>query len=262
MNIAINGICGRMGQAILRIMLERGHTLGAAFDHESATGFGGKVRNLINNNEIDIKVEKINENSLQNIDGVIDFTVPGATLEVLKTCNNSKVPVVIGTTGFTDEEKIKINEASKSIPILFSPNMSVGVNLLFKLTELASDVLKSDFDVEIFEAHHRFKKDAPSGTARKLIEIIKENIPSISDEKHGREGIIGERKDNELGVLTMRGGDIVGEHTVFFAGTGERLELTHRATNRDIFAKGAIIGIEFLYDKKASLYNMYDVLGF
>ena len=262
MNIAINGICGRMGKAILLTVLERGHNLIAAFDHESAAGFGDNVGKMIANNEVDVIIEKINEKSLENVEGIIDFSAPAALEKVLGTCKKAKVPVVIGTTGLTDEDKIKIEEASKYIPILFSPNMSIGVNLLFKLTELTAEVLKSEFDIELFEAHHRFKKDAPSGTARKLIDIIKEKVPSITDEKHGREGIIGERKDNELGVMTMRGGDIVGEHTVFFVGQGERLELTHRAINRDIFAKGAVIGMEYLYNKKASLYSMYDVLGF
>ena len=141
--------------------------------------------------------------------------------------------------------------------------MSLGVNLLFRLTEIAAKALQNEFDIEVFEAHHRLKKDAPSGTAKRLVDIIKSSVDELrsADEVHGRNGITGERKNDEIGVMAMRGGDIVGEHTVYFAGIGERIELTHRATRRDIFAAGAVRAIEFLIGKKPGVYTMFDVLG-
>jgi len=173
-------------------------------------------------------------------------------------------PLVIGTTGFSDDQKKSIENASRQIPVLFSPNMSVGVNLLFKLTETAARALNTEYDVEIFEAHHRFKKDAPSGTARRLLEIVRENMGGLEKAKEvpGRDGIVGERSKNEIGILAMRGGDIVGEHTVFFTTFGERIELTHRATSREILSSGAVTAMEFLAGRPAGLYTMYDVLGF
>jgi len=142
--------------------------------------------------------------------------------------------------------------------------MSLGVNLLFKLTEIASMALTTDYDVEIFEAHHRFKKDAPSGTAKKLLEIVKENMKGLSDaaDINGREGITGERTSNEIGIHAMRGGNIIGEHTVFYTGLDDRIELTHRAASRDVFARGAVSAFEFLNGKAPGFYTMYDVLGF
>ncbi len=184
-------------------------------------------------------------------------------MKVIEAAIKTNNALVIGTTGFNENEKMIIHEAAKKIPVLFAPNMSIGVNLLFKLTEIAAKSLPDGYDVEVFEAHHRFKKDSPSGTARRLIEILKKNILRLNkaDEVHGREGIIGERKDNELGVQVLRGGDIVGEHTVFLVGKGERIELTHRAANRDNFAEGAVLGLEFIAGKEPGLYSMNDVLN-
>ncbi len=263
MNYGICGICGRMGLAVMRSLIARGHSLGVAFDHETAPNFGKSAGVLVNDPSIGVIIEAINPESMNRADVIIDFSSPSATLKLLHLAVENKKPLVIGTTGFSDEQISAIHTASRSIPILFSPNMSVGVNILFKLTEMAARAIGTGFDVEILEAHHRMKKDAPSGTAKKLIDIIKSSMPLLvsAEEKHGRSGITGERRPNELGVMAMRGGDIVGEHTVFFVGNGERIELTHRATNRDVLAGGAAIGMEFLSGKGPGLYSMYDVLG-
>ena len=263
MNIGICGICGRVGQAILRCLIEKGHTIGAAIDSDKHPLFGRNAGDLINCKDVNALIGKINENELAGLDGIIDFSLPAASMELLPHAVKNKLPLVIGTTGFSDAEMIEIKKASEVIPLLISPNMSIGVNLLFKLTEIAANALGSGYDVEVFEAHHRFKKDAPSGTAKKLIEILKNGVPKLNnaEEKHGRIGNTGERKDDELGVMVMRGGDIVGEHTVFFAGIGERLELTHRAASRDNFASGAVLAIEFLQGKSPGQYSMKDVLG-
>ena len=172
--------------------------------------------------------------------------------------------MVIGTTGFSKEELQKLEELAKKGTVLFSPNMSLGVNLLFKLVEIATKVLRGrNFDVEIGEIHHRFKKDAPSGTAMRLAEIVARELGVELEEAavYGRKGHY-ERSDQDIGIMTFRGGDVVGEHTVYYFGFGERLELTHRATNRDIFAKGALEAAKWITDKKpGKLYNMFDVLG-
>ena len=206
----------------------------------------------------------MNKEDLEKVDVIIDFSTPPATMELLDLCVKQAKGLVIGTTGLSDDQIKRVQDSSVKIPVLLSPNMSLGVNLLFKLTEVAASALQNEFDIEVFEAHHRFKKDSPSGTAKKLIEIIKESVADLNSapEMHGREGIVGERRDNEIGVMAMRGGDIVGEHTVFFAGIGERIELTHRATNRDIFARGSVLAAEFVNHREPGYYSMYDVLGF
>ena len=263
MKIGICGICGRMGVSVLKGLLVNGHQLGAAFDHTSAKHFGRDAGLLVQLENLGVAVESINSAAMRKVDGMIDFSAPASGMEILGCALKEKKPVVIGTTGFSVPEMEKISAASSEIPVLFSPNMSLGVNLLFKLTEMAAKALGSGFDAEIFEAHHRFKKDAPSGTAKKLSEIIRKNLTGMGAgrEIFGREGITGERSASEIGVMAMRGGDIVGEHTVFFVGLGERLELVHRAGSRDTFARGAVRAIDFLKDKRPGLYTMSDVLG-
>ncbi len=264
MKMGICGICGRMGVSVLRILLERRHTLAAAFDHEGAPLFGGDAGALVNVERMNVTVTRINPEDVRKTDGIIDFSSPAASMRLLEEARAGRKPLVIGTTGFSDEERKSIEDAARQIPVLLSPNMSLGVNLLFKLTETAARALNAEYDVEIFEAHHRFKKDAPSGTAKRLLEIVKKSMGDLKEAKEvpGRNGIVGERTKNEIGILSMRGGDIVGEHTVFFTTIGERIELTHRATSREILAKGAVSAMEFLAGKPAGLYTMYDVLGF
>lgn len=263
MNIGICGISGRMGIAVLRIILERGHNLKAAFDSENIPMFGRNAGDLIHKNDLQVKISSLNQADTVQVDGIIDFSIPQATLKLIELAVHNKKPLVIGTTGFSIHEKESIRKASEVIPILFSPNMSFGVNLLFKLTEIASKVLDPSYDVEIFEAHHRFKKDSPSGTAKMLIDIVKNNMKGLSDADvvNGRDGLVGERTNKEIGIMSMRGGDIVGEHTVFFTGMGERIELTHKASSRDTLARGAVMGLEYIYGKSPGLYSMYDVLG-
>lgn len=255
--LGINGFGGRMGQVIYDIMNERGHELNTAFDVETSSYFGKKT-------ESGIEVVKMSAEYLEGTQAIIDFSFHSATMNLLDYCIETKTPIVIGTTGLDEDNMKKIQESSKTIPVFWSPNMSVGVNLLFKLVEQASKSIPDGYDIEIFEAHHKFKKDSPSGTALKLRDIVKENCSRLSgaDTNCSREGIIGERNDNEIGMQVLRGGDIVGEHTVFYTGIGERIEITHRATNRRTFAEGAVTAAEFISDKGPGMYNMDNVLGF
>ena len=195
---------------------------------------------------------------------VVEFTTPSATLQHLEIARKKSVPMVIGTTGFKDEEYSIIEEASREIPILLSPNMSVGINLMYNLVRKTSEILRGkNFDQEIIELHHRQKKDAPSGTAKKIAEIIAQQAgKDLSEsEVYGRRGIVGERREEEIGIHSVRGGTVVGEHTVIFAGNGERLEITHRAESRRIFALGAILAVRFITHKEKGLYDLQDALG-
>jgi 4-hydroxy-tetrahydrodipicolinate reductase len=259
-NIALCGAAGRMGQSILRILFERGHSVGAAFEAKGSKVIGLSAGVFIQRGDMEMKISPISDSGVSGVDGIIDFSAPEATMELLPYAVKHRKPLVIGTTGFNEADTKKIEDASADIPVILSPNMSVGVNLLFKLTEMASKTLKKGYDIEVFEAHHRLKKDSPSGTARRLIEIIKKSIPRMNraPEKIDR---TGQRTDDEIGVMVMRGGDIVGEHTVYFAGLGERIELTHRLTSRDTLAHGAVLAVEFLTEKQPGLYSMFDVLG-
>jgi len=194
---------------------------------------------------------------------VVDFSHPSATDEICRACLGAGKSLVVGTTGHSDEERALLEKTSKSIPIVFSPNFSIGVNALFWLTRKAAAMLGEDFDLEIVEAHHRLKKDAPSGTAKKLAEILCEvrKLEYAENVVHGREGLVGERPAAEIGVHSVRGGDIVGDHTVTFAGGGERLELTHKASSRETFAAGALRAAHWVTGRSPGLYSMEDVLG-
>jgi 4-hydroxy-tetrahydrodipicolinate reductase len=196
-------------------------------------------------------------------DVVIDFSNPSASADLSRACRNAKKPAIIGTTGHSKDERAAIEELALSIPIVVSPNFSVGVNALFWLTRKTAEMLGDDFDLEITEMHHRLKKDAPSGTAKKLAEILCEarRLDYTRNVRHGREGLIGERPANEIGVHSIRGGDVVGDHTVTFAGAGERLELSHKAASRETFALGALRAAQWIVGKAPGLYSMEDVLG-
>lgn len=196
-------------------------------------------------------------------DAVVDFSHPSATNEICRVCLGAGKPLVIGTTGHSNEERTVLEKTSKSLPVVFSPNFSVGVNALFWLTRKAAEMLGKDFDLEIVETHHRSKKDAPSGTAKKLAEILCEvrKLDYAKNVVHGREGLIGERSAAEIGVHSIRGGDVVGDHTVMFAGPGERLELTHKASSRETFAAGALRAARWIVGRPPGLYDMEDVLG-
>jgi 4-hydroxy-tetrahydrodipicolinate reductase len=196
-------------------------------------------------------------------DVVIDFSNPGATATLSRACRDAKKPAVIGTTGHSDKDRALIEEMAESVPVVFSPNFSVGVNALFWLTRKAAEMLGEEFDLEVTEMHHRLKKDAPSGTAKKLAEVLCEARQLDYDKNvtHGREGLVGERPAKEIGVHSIRGGDVVGDHTVTFAGAGERLELTHRAASRETFAAGALRAAVWIVGRPPGLYTMQDVLG-
>lgn len=196
-------------------------------------------------------------------DVVIDFSAHGNTVEVAKLCARVKKPLVIGTTGHTDTDTFEIKALKANIPIVWASNFSTGVNTLFWLTRKAAEVLGTDFDLEVIEMHHRLKKDAPSGTAKTLAEILadvrRQKLAEVA--RHGRAGIVGERTGSEIGVHSIRGGDVVGDHTVIFANVGERVELTHKASSRDTFANGALRAARWVIKQKPGLYDMQDVLG-
>jgi len=201
--------------------------------------------------------------ALQGADVLVDFTRPEPSLQYMAGCQQSGVKMVIGTTGFSAEQKLQIAAAAKEIAIVFAPNMSVGVTLLINLVQAAAKVLADGYDVEIIEAHHRHKVDAPSGTALRLGEAAAAALGRNLDDCaiYGREGVTGERDANTIGFATVRGGDVVGDHTVLFAGIGERVELTHKASSRATFALGALRAAKFLMTKREGLYDMQDVLG-
>jgi 4-hydroxy-tetrahydrodipicolinate reductase len=203
---------------------------------------------------------------IASCDAVIDFTHADATLPALKKCMELGKIIVIGTTGHSNDIRNRISEASNSIPVIFSPNYSVGVNTLFWLTKKAAEILGPDYDAEVVEVHHRLKKDAPSGTARRLVEVLDEayGLDYEKDTRHGRVGMPGERTRSEVGVHAVRGGDVVGDHTVMLAAPGDRLELIHRASSRETFARGALRAALWARDTRknqAGLYDMQDVLG-
>jgi 4-hydroxy-tetrahydrodipicolinate reductase len=200
---------------------------------------------------------------LKNAQVLIDFTRPEGTMAHLAACRELGVQLVIGTTGFSDAQKAGIAAAAKDIAIVMAPNLSVGVNVTFKLLEMAAKALSTGYDIEIIEAHHRHKVDAPSGTALKMGEVIADALGRDLQQcaVYGREGVTGERDPSTIGFATIRGGDIVGDHTVLFAGTGERIEITHKSANRVSYAQGAVRAARFLADKRAGLFDMFDVLN-
>lgn len=238
--VHVHGASGRLGRAIVRIATEE-----QAYE-VSMSGREDALPALI-----------------AGCDAAIDVSQPEGSVTIAASCAAERKPLVIGTTGHSADQLQSLRAASASTATLLAPNFSIGVNLLFWLTEQASVVLGPEFDAEIVELHHRLKKDSPSGTAKRLGEIIAHTKALNYEEaaRHGRHGFVGERTRNEIGLHAVRGGDIVGEHTVFFAGTGERIELTHRASSRDTFAKGALRAATWLIGKPAGWYDMQDVLG-
>jgi 4-hydroxy-tetrahydrodipicolinate reductase len=255
MKIAVCGAAGRMGQAIVAVAkADETLEVSGAFEVDGNFAIGSGTPKILSVKDLDREISKSQ--------ALIDFTNPESALENAEIASKHKIPVVIGATGFSAEQKEKIAQISKNIAIVLSPNMSVGVNLLFKLVEEAARKM-SDYDIEIVELHHNKKKDAPSGTAAKLAECAARGIGKNIDEVgvYGRHGIIGARKKDEIGVMAVRAGDIVGDHTVYFAGPGERIEFTHRAHSRQSFAAGALRAAKWLVGKPSGLYDMQDVLG-
>ncbi|MBA6264702.1 MAG: 4-hydroxy-tetrahydrodipicolinate reductase [Colwellia sp.] len=261
--VAILGCSGRMGRNLIQ----------AAVEHQSIELVGGSVRESSSFAHFDLgelagigaigQKTSTNLNDLINADVFIDFTSIETTLENIKWCQQHDKALVIGTTGFSDEQVNIIEEAGKSMPVILAPNTSVGVNLMFKLLEVTAKAIGDYTDIEIFEAHHRFKKDAPSGTAVKMGQVIANTLGRDLNKVavYGREGITGERDKETIGFATVRAGDIVGEHTAFFADIGERLEITHRASSRMTFALGAMRAAFWLSEADNGFYDMQDVLG-
>ncbi len=261
--VVIAGSSGRMGRALIEaVQQDPDVRLSGALERAGSAWVGKDAGDLVGAS-LGVAITDNLAAGLQGARVLIDFTRPEATLEYLLHCRKAGVNVVIGTTGFSEAQKQQIAEAAKEIAIVFAPNMSVGVNLTFKLLEIAAKVLSEGYDIEIVEAHHRHKVDAPSGTALRMGEVVAQALGrNLADcAVYGREGVTGERNPSTIGFATVRGGDIVGDHTVMFAGIGERVEITHKASSRATFAQGAVRAARFLADKKTGLYDMQDVLG-
>jgi len=239
LRILLNGARGKMGRAVAAAAPEMGVAVAASTD------LGDDV-----------------SAPMRSVDAVVDFSSHQATRELLEAAVALGKPVVIGTTGHSPEEKARLLNLAERVPCVWAGNFSIGVNLLFALARRASRALGEDYDAEVVEIHHRMKKDAPSGTAARLLEIIlEERKLDRTALRHGREGITGERARTEVGVHSLRGGDVIGDHTVIFAGAGERLELTHRAGDRAVFARGALRAAQWVSTRKPGVYDMQDVLG-
>jgi 4-hydroxy-tetrahydrodipicolinate reductase len=260
--VVVAGCSGRMGKTLLEnIALADDLVLHGALDHASSAALGKDVSEFGGTRGIVVSADV--ETVLRGADVLIDFTRPEGTLHHLEICQKLGVNIVVGTTGFNTQQKALLGVAGQKIGVVFAPNMSVGVNLTFKLLEMAAKVLSHGYDIEIIEAHHRHKVDAPSGTALGMGEVVARTLGRDLEKcaVYGREGVTGERDPSTIGFATVRGGDIVGDHTVLFAGTGERIEITHKASSRATFALGALRAARFLKANKAGLYDMQDVLG-
>ena len=261
--VVIAGCGGRMGRTLLESVAQADDLiLHAALEHAGSTWLGKDVADM-GAGVSGVKISTDIEAALHGAQVLIDFTRPQGTLQHLAVCQKLGVNMVIGTTGFNAQEKAQLGAAAQKIGIVFAPNMSVGVNLTFKLLEMASRVLSHGYDIEIIEAHHRHKVDAPSGTALGMGEVIAKTLGRDLEKcaVYGREGVTGERDPSTIGFATIRGGDIVGDHTVLFAGSGERIEITHKASSRATFALGALRAARFLHANAAGMYDMQDVLG-
>ena len=261
--IAVAGASGRMGHMLIEAV--RGADdcqLAGALDREGSPTLGGDAGAFLGFTS-GVAVTADLRTGLAGAQVLIDFTRPEGTMAHLAVCRELGVQAVIGTTGFSDAQKAGIAEIAKDIAIVMAPNMSVGVNVTFKLLEMAAKALSTGYDIEVIEAHHRHKVDAPSGTALKMGEVIADALGRDLKEcaVYGREGVTGERDPSTIGFATIRGGDIVGDHTVLFAGTGERIEISHKSSSRAGYAQGSLRAVRFLAGKKNGLFDMFDVLG-
>ncbi len=263
MKIAIAGSAGRMGRTLVEAVLKDGEMRLAAALEQADSPFLGKDAGELAGSPCGVAIRADAEQALAGADCLIDFTRPAGTLAHLAACRRLGVAMVIGTTGLEAEQKRQIEAAAREIPVVFAPNMAVGVNLVFKLLDTAARVLSQGYDIEVIEAHHRHKVDAPSGTALRMGEVVAAALGRdlSSCAVYGREGVTGERDAATIGFATVRGGDIVGDHTVLFAGTGERIEITHKAASRMPYALGALRAARFLRGRASGLFDMQDVLG-
>jgi 4-hydroxy-tetrahydrodipicolinate reductase len=260
-HIAVNGACGRMGQRIVQLAREdKDLALAAALDMPGHPQQGRDIGEIAGMGAIGVFVSNILP-AEQRIDVLIDFSLPEGTMSVLPICVERKIPIVVATTGHSPAQKRDIEAAAHHTPLLMAPNMSLAVNVLMYLCKQAGTLLRDrNFDVEILERHHRFKKDSPSGTALHLAKILQEAMGQ-TELRHGREGLVGERPLQEIGVHAVRVGDNVGEHTIVFSTLGETLEITHRAHARDCYVRGALLAAKFLATRPPGRYGMNDVLG-
>ena len=259
--VGINGAAGRMGQRLVSLTHEdKDLTLGAALESPHHPRLGQDAGAVAGLGNLDVAIRS-DLPLTQPLNVLIDFSAPDGTMQVLRMCSERRIPLVVATTGHTAEQRQEIEAAAHETALLMSPNMSLAVNVLFRLVKEAARLLVGrDFDVEILERHHRFKKDSPSGTALHFAHLI-QAVMGQTEVRHGREGLVGERPRHEIGMHAIRVGDNVGEHTILFSTLGETLELTHRGHTRDSYARGALLAAKFLADKPAGRYTMNDVLG-
>lgn len=263
LSIAIAGSSGRMGRTLIETVLTQADLkLCAALEQAGNPHLGKDAGELVGSRS-GVAISADIAAALPGADVLIDFTRPEGTLAHLAVCRRLGIGMVIGTTGFEDEGKKTIAAASRDIAIVFAPNMSVGVNVMLKLLSVAAAALRDGYDMEVFEAHHRHKVDAPSGTALKMGEVMAQALGRSLAEcaVYERHGVTGERRPGTIGFAALRGGDLVGDHTALFAGIGERIEITHRATSRANYAQGAIRAARFVTARKSGLFDMQDVLG-
>jgi 4-hydroxy-tetrahydrodipicolinate reductase len=261
--IAVAGASGRMGHMLIEaIRAAQDCRLAGALDMPSSPAIGNDAAAFLGHAS-GVPVTADLAKGLDHAEVLIDFTRPEGTLAHLKACRERGVKMVIGTTGFTEAQKGEIAAAARDIAIVMAPNMSVGVNVTLKLLEMAAKALATGYDIEIIEAHHRHKVDAPSGTALKMGEVIAQALGRDLKQcaVYAREGVTGERDPSTIGFSAIRGGDIVGDHTVLFAGTGERIEITHKSASRATYAQGSLRAVRFLAGQKNGLFDMFDVLG-
>ncbi len=262
--VAVAGVAGRMGSRVAQILRETEEVaLAGGFEFPGHPLVGKDLAEAIGGSATGMKIGGNIQEASACADVIIDFTNAASSLENLRSASARGLPMVIGSTGFTHEQLSEAKKLADSVSCVISPNMSAGVNVLFKLVAEAARLLGEGYDIEIVEAHHRFKKDAPSGTALKLADVAAKALGQDLDQVgvYARHGLIGERKGSEIGIQTIRGGDITGEHTVMFASLGERIELVHKAHNRDNFARGAVRAAKWVVGRPHGIYEMSDVLG-
>ncbi|MBW1911902.1 MAG: 4-hydroxy-tetrahydrodipicolinate reductase [Deltaproteobacteria bacterium] len=260
----VAGAAGRMGGRIIHMIHQsKNVTLTGAFERPDHPRINEDAGQIVGLGEIGVRLADSLNEVIDSGEVLIDFTAPEATLENLRAASSQGISMVIGTTGMTGGILEEASNLAKKIRCIMAPNMSIGVNVMFRIAGEMARILGDDFDMEILEAHHRLKKDAPSGTAMRLADVLAESVGRNLEEVavYERKGIIGERTDEEIGIQTWRAGDITGDHTVMFGGIGERLELTHRAHNRDNFARGAVRAAVWIVNQPIGLYDMQDVLG-
>jgi 4-hydroxy-tetrahydrodipicolinate reductase len=261
LKIAVTGAAGKMGKTNIKVISEdKESQLTGALEAKGSPFIGQDAGQTAGLGVLGVPIFDSASQAIGNCDVIIDFSSPSVVLENLHAAMEHNKALVIGMTGLSDKELSAVKEAGEKIPVIWAPNFSVGVPLMAHLTRIAAEILGKDFDAEIVEVHHRMKKDSPSGTAIKLLNVLKEAYHT-KDVVYGREGIIGERPENQIGVSAVRGGDVVGDHTVYFLGMGERFELSHKASSRETFAKGALRAAKYIVKNGKGFYTIEQVLG-